>query len=522
MNVRFVTRVVRYVIRYTIDTMRTLVPKRIYRFAILLLILLYIGAIALLLWSVVFSGYHYVFDSDELSHGQVAYLILQGKRPFVDFFTIYSPLFHWLIAPVLLLRGFTFDAILGVRAVMIGLFIIRLISGVALAAILFGRLAALAFIPLLLIDPLTTFNGMQIRPDNLMLTLFVLGLTVSARGIIKKHTFVCICGGVLLGISCIVSMKILPIILPVFGMIMLSDLIHRRWGMFLHVLAGAILAVAIYFALFLFQGSFSAMIQQSFFDPKTTNDALLYPVNFGNYYIPGNVYIYGVMGKPLTWMYTLILPFLGFAGSALAVMSVFQKKKKEGLDFFVVGLACGYTFYVLSLLFIHSVFSQYYLPLSFFAALFAAAGIAFFIHAMSAHASTRWVIAMSAAILIVPFGVSAYKNNLFRAAIGNRDVFSIYRNVWSQIPENAPVFPGFLYRPISYPITYGYYLGDIPQAIKNRYPSVPDVLEQQRTPYVLLDDQSIAAYGQDTERYIKSRYTRISPNVMIRKGNTQK
>lgn len=499
--------------------MRILGPKRTYRFAILLLILIYIGALGLLLWSVISSGYHYVFDADELSHGQVAYLIIHGKRPFVDFFTIYSPLFHWLIAPILSLRGFTFDALLDVRAVMIGLFVIRLVSGAALAAVLFGRLAAIAFVPLLLIDPLTTFNGMQIRPDNLMLTLFVLGLTLTAHGMIKKHTMACISGGVLLGISCIISMKILPIFLPVLGIIVLYDIINRHRGASLHVLAGVALPIATYLLLFLFRGSFSAMIQQSIFDPKTTNDTRLYPVNFGNFYIPGNVYIYGVMGKPLTWIYAWILPSVGFAGAVLAVMSVLQKTKKAVIDIFAVGIACGYPIYVLSLFFIHSVFSQYYLPSSYFAAFFAAAGIALLIHAISAHTTIRWLIVIGVAILITPVGMSAYKNNLYRATMGNREVFSIYRNVWSQIPQNDAVFPGFLYRPMSYPIIFGYSLGDIPQSIKNRYPSVPEVLEYQQIPYVLLDDRSLSAYGPDIESYVKSHYRRISPNVLRRKEN---
>ncbi len=470
--------------------------------------------LGLLLVSVISSGYHYMLDNDELSHAQVAYLLLQGKRPFMDFFTIYSPVFDWILTPLFVLKGFTFDAIFSARILMITLFFVRLSAGAGILFVLFGPMGALLFTALLLSDPLTTFSGMQIRPDNLMLAMVITGILLLIRS--SRRRPLLISAGILLGTGAIVSMKILPVLIPVLTILILSDIIDRHPRRIVPLILGLGIPIGLYMGLFASTGSLFPMIRQSVLDPKLTNDALLYPVPFGNFLIPNNLYIYGVMGRPLTWMYAWILPCLGMCGACVTGVTLLMKQKREFRDSLQLGLLTGYVLYTVSLLLVNSVFSQYYLPVSFFSAWFAVSGLMNIFTLIPSARRFRALILVSMAFLLLPVGVSAYRNNLKRATFTGAEAYTRIQRIWSQIPADAPVFPGLLFRPMSIPFIYGYYLGDIPRSIRNRYPSPESILETQETPFVLLDEASLSVYDPAIRSYIDSRYTRVTPDLLMR------
>ena len=130
------------------------------------------------MWSVVLSGYRFQFNSDELFNANVTYLLLKGLRPYVDFYLIYAPILHWLLAPVFLLFGFTFKAVSMARIVMIVFFLIRLFLMFLLVTKVFGKRTGLLFILFYLLNPFVVFAEMQIRPENMMLVFFTLALLI--------------------------------------------------------------------------------------------------------------------------------------------------------------------------------------------------------------------------------------------------------------------------------------------------------------------------------------------------------
>jgi 4-amino-4-deoxy-L-arabinose transferase-like glycosyltransferase len=157
------------------------------------------------------SGYWYSFDNDEISHTQKAYLLLQGYIPYKQFFSIYTPVFHWFISPFVLLSGYKLETLHVLRIVMIALFIIRTACTYIVVRKIFGKLPALFFVSLTFLDPLTAMAGMQIRPDNLMLAFLAAGMAAltialqnSAKGWFMLTT------GILCSLAFLTQLKALP------------------------------------------------------------------------------------------------------------------------------------------------------------------------------------------------------------------------------------------------------------------------------------------------------------------------
>src|SRR4030067_2013427 len=80
--------------------------------------LIYTAALILLFKSVLAAGLNYQYDIDELFHVQHIFLYSRSLLPFKDVFSIYSPLFHYLLMPVMRIAGFTFSGIYLLRIIM--------------------------------------------------------------------------------------------------------------------------------------------------------------------------------------------------------------------------------------------------------------------------------------------------------------------------------------------------------------------------------------------------------------------
>src|SRR3989344_4976036 len=86
--------------------------------------------LAMLMRSFVQSGFYSAFDVDEIYHAQRIFFVLQGFRPFIDYYTSYTPLFHWFVSPIFYIFGFHLESIQYVRLVLFIVFIARIILGI--------------------------------------------------------------------------------------------------------------------------------------------------------------------------------------------------------------------------------------------------------------------------------------------------------------------------------------------------------------------------------------------------------
>lgn len=461
--------------------------------------LLYISSILLLLYSSFVSGFNYTWNVDEIYHSQISYLISKGYMPYKDFLHIFPPFYAIFTLPLFLIIGPNLDAIVLSRLLMIFIFSLKIIFSFSIVRILFGKTASIFFLPLYLLDPITIFSSMQIRPDNLGLFFLTLALITLLK---KKYSL----SGIILFFAFISSTKILPTL----GIIFLFAIFNIRQHY--KIFVTFIPCLLIFILLFVFNNSFKEMFDNIFIYPKmVAQDGILFPPPLGNFFLPDNAYIYGSPGKPATWMYLWTLPLLAGAG----IFNVINKKKASYVEYILV---FSLILEFLSLFFIRAVFSQYFVSLNWFYAIFASVALGEVFEKLK---ETKWKkLAVSfVIILLIVLTKSAFFANLSRSKISFKENVNSLSQRFSQIPFNEYVFPNILFHPPVYPLTAGAFMGDIPKAILDTYPPVEKTLEDKKVKYLLLSDYYLSYLKPNTVNYIKNNYNRIltDPELWLRK-----
>jgi hypothetical protein len=463
----------------------------------------YSVVVVLLLASVIHSGYSYLFDPDELFHINVVFLLQHNLIPYRDFFLAYTPIFHWFLTPISIFTGFTFHFLEAARAVMIMFFIIRLILIFLIARKLFGSLVAYLCIPLSLFDPFTVFSGMQVRPDNLMMTLFMAGILLVLHWYLNKKEAALPWAGLLFGLSSMTLLKNTPATFLITLFILIELIKSRNYsGRAQFIFAMIIPAVS--FAIWAwYKGIFPSMIQQIVFDAKQLNDSLRYPENILNYYWPPNFVLYGFPGRPLTWAYELCLPFMAFAG----MFTTFLNLKAFGSKRRLIGwftAACLAQW--MSLLLVRSVFIQYFLSVSWFLAIFAAYALIRVYETVSVNRIFRQIASVCAILMLIGGLVVSWKANITRSMSSYAAQKAYIEAQWRIIPETALVFPGTLFRLSIYPLGYEVSFVDLSPQVAQRYDSPSVYLERYHIPYVVIDPYNFSFLDVQTQGYIRAHY----------------
>lgn len=451
--------------------------------------------------SALWSGYWYQYNGDEVLHTQMSYLISIGKTPFIDYFSIYTPLFHWLIVPTVVAFQSAIGTLHALRIEMMLLYVIDLFCLFITLRFLFGRVAAWTGIALLLLDPFTTFAGMQIRPDSLMLTLFCAGLVCTISAFQKKGFIWSGGAGVLMGLSLLTAVKIAPAVLPVCIVSFFLLTGPRRWI----YSAGFFLPWILFLGYLLSRGMLATATMQVTVDIGYLSAAILHPTRFGFFYLPDNVYIYGVGGKPLTWVFVLVLPVLGMFGG---LVTLIKRSSLIGM-----ALAVGMVLSFVSLLIPSTAFIQYYVPSYWLFALFA--GV--FIDQVYKKVPTfiRPVALVLACMVYMAVAVSAVEGNVSRATMNWHDQDELYTRYWKRIPQGNSVFPGYLFRPSVHPLINGYFMGDMPPVIRQQF-ILPEVsLEASHVPYIFLNESALMTYEPSTQAYIRTHYERMPDDEQL-------
>jgi 4-amino-4-deoxy-L-arabinose transferase-like glycosyltransferase len=467
-----------------------------------ILFVIYSVVVAILLVSVIHSGYSYLFDPDELFNVNIVFLLRHGLIIYRDIFITYTPFFSWFLTPISYLTGFTFHFLEAARVTMIVLFIIRLMLIFFIARKLFGPLVAYISIPFCLFDPFTVFTGMQIRPDNLMMTLYIAGILFVLYWYINKKKSVLTWAGLLMGASAVILLKNIPATCFI-TLFILVELIktrnYRQIGLFIVAMVLPVVSFALWAW---YKGIFPSMIQQIVFDPKQLNDTLRYPQNILNYYWPPNFVLYGFPGRPITWVYELCLPLFAFAG----IFTTFLNLKTFGSKGRLVGwftAACLLQW--VSLLFVKSVFIQYFLPVSWFLALFAACSINSVYEKVVMNRIYRNIACIAGVFMLIGGLIVSWKANNTRALSSSGAQKLYLESQWRVIPENAVVFPGTLFRVSIYPLGYEVNFVDF-SSILERYGSPSIYLARYRIPYVVLDSYNFSFLDAQTQEYIRVHY----------------
>lgn len=451
-----------------------------------------------------------MLDSDELNHIQLAYLYHSGMKPYTDIYnSVYTPIFGWFLLPMFVSMGFSFATIAFTRYVMIVLFAIRVGASFFTVKQVFGKRVSLLFLPLFLLDPFVIFSSMQIRPDNLMMTVYSLGLLALSVAITSPSFKKWFTAGFLLSLSVL----ILPKIVPSVAVIAIASLFFyfkkKNLALILPAAYGCITPVILFSLYCLSQGTFSEMLTQTIFEAKAAYSYFPITIPLGNFYIPNNYLVYGTMGKPLTWFYVWLLPFAAVAGLFTKCMEFLKGEKVDAKGLVILMLGFSLILQWATLFFLQVVFMQHYLPISWLYALFTAVTIETILSALTSKRTLDTTIRSILFLLCVALIWVSVKTNIGRSKADSTYLTSVITNRWKQIPEGTVTFPNFLFRPAIYPVTYGYFVGNVPPVILNRLPSITSRIEQYKVPYLLIDDYLMSKLPVDVQEYVKEKYSRV-------------
>ncbi len=468
---------------------------------------LYVLVVIALAYSVFRSGYFYTFDNDEYLHAHVVYLLDHGKYMFRDIFSVYTPIYHWFLLPFYKFYGYSLETIQFSRYVMILLFVLRLAAGFLITRKLFGKRTAMLFLPLHLLDPFAVFTNMQLRPDNLMLTAYCLGLASLVKAVEKKNKKWWVLAAVGLSLSVLTNIKIVP----VAGITAFMSLVYlwsqKQKHILIWFIVGGLVPIALFCCYFLSIGTFGAMLQQIVVDARLTNDTRMFPVPPGFFYHPNNILVFGAPERPLNWIYAWVLPLAAFSGAYQLIMSWLKDKKYTAQSFPQLVLVGGLVAAWSSLLAVKSLFIQYYIPTTWFFAILAAVSINGMVKLMPNSKTTTTILTLG----LMLFAQQSYTANQVRATSRGDDFKNMIIRRWQQIPVNQAVFPDFLFRPSVYPISFGYGIGEIPTPILNRFTAISKTIDENKLPFVLIDSYQLNLLPPEYRGYIEKNFRSISP-----------
>jgi 4-amino-4-deoxy-L-arabinose transferase-like glycosyltransferase len=468
------------------------------------LLLLVVGIFVLI--SAMWNGYISYIDNDELAHTHMAYLIAHGTLSYRDFFaSVYTPLFHWFLIPFLSFFGYQVSTIPIIRIFMIGMYLVRLGLIYALVKQVFNQKAALVALVLCIWDPFMVFNGMSIRPDNLMLTFFLVSAVLLTHAYKKAGAQLALLSGGAAAFSVLLLPKIAPSVIALT--LALCFVWHPARKKILPAFVTGGIVIGIGFFLYLVQ----AGIVYEFWQQAIIKSVLLYeghvnPVPFGFFYQPNNTFVYGLGGRPIVWVFACMLPLLGAAGWYHVARGQFEGLEKKQISGVAVGLLLACFLQGLSLLAVPSVFIQYYLPVTYLFAIFAAVAITdFYTHIP--HKQTKRTIALLGIVFYLFFSYTSIQANGLRGAYNSdKDQIQSLTRLYARIPPTAHVFPSALFRPLVFPVWYGLFWGDIPYALRDQYPDMLPILQNDKVEFVLTNEYEITFYPPVVQAYIRAHY----------------
>src|SRR3989344_6516069 len=184
--------------------------------------------------------------------------------------------------------------------------------------------------------------------------------------------------GILFAVTLLTNIKIVPS-LAAFGLVFFYFVLQKRnFSQLWRFINGFCLTFLAFFAYFFIKGYAGEMFLHVFLDPVRLNNSIPNATWLVYFYF-SNPTIYGLEGKPMNWAYTWFLPVLTFAGGYASIISSngnrFGNSYRFSLDerrnsdtssetkkLMTIILFISLVLQWASMLFINSVFIQYYIP----------------------------------------------------------------------------------------------------------------------------------------------------------------
>lgn len=474
--------------------------------------------LAIITYALVKNAFFGGLDVDELFHSQVVYLMNNGIRPYSAFFLIsYSPIYHWFMLPIYMLTNFQYETLSAARMVMVGVFLVRMLLIFLVSRRIFNNKIAIVTLFLTIIEPISSYTVVHLRPDNLMIVVFLAALYLFLEAERRSKAWLYSLAGCLLVVASLIMLKV-AFNVALFGiLIAVWSIMKHKIMNFVHFVAGGVLALAAYLGYFLVTGRLVSMIEQVFLYPsKTFFNTFQYPLPFAFFYKHDNYMLYGAGGKPFNWYLSWLILFFMCAGVYIVFQYLSKQRGWTIKQFFLLFISLSFFIQVFFLMKLQSGFLQYYqLPLFFGTFLAAYAIVSLWdswVHWGLLNAAGLAVLAIVMTYSIVPL----YQ---LRGTYSNKDFENAIRGIWKIVPVDKAIYPHVIFRPIVYPHPYQITLGDASEFMKSLLPDPMTIFTQHNTQYILNDQYQLSFYPENFRNYIYSNFAPSPefPMVMVKK-----
>jgi hypothetical protein len=292
-----------------------------------------------------------------------AYLITIGKLPYRDFFYYIIPFFQWLMVPVFLLRPDATVLILA-RVCLFFIYAANAVFAYRIAAKTssnrhIGLLAAVIFAAF----PMTFDKTIEVRPDMVMVLLYLLAtdLIITTKSWSQRRALI---------LGCIVSadIMILPKIIFAMPALLYLFLAHKprpKFLDFMWAISGGLIPAAIFLIYLIITNTTTQAFVSIIRDSVAVNTGKI-PFSPWKVLSPYPLIYVSEGGPSLPWQVNSVIWILSGIGLFISLV----KKPLYGL-FFAIYFVCG----ILFLFMFPAPYTQYFLPLSAFAAILAANAI---------------------------------------------------------------------------------------------------------------------------------------------------
>ncbi len=436
-----------------------------------------LGLIILFLLGRLHLGFIRFFDQDEMSNANWIYLVSRGYIPYRDFFYYYTPLFHWLLAPVFFLPEGPYLAIM-----------LRIIIWVVYAGLIYllyklvyqlsqKKLISLLTCLIFISFPLTFDKTIDVRPDTLMTLLFFTAIYVlyTAKRLNPRLFFV---AGLLVGASSLVFLKII-FAFPALLFILLSsykgNLQEYLKKHILPFVTGFCLPFGFFVIYLLLTGSVLVAWKDIFRGSLVYNFSLGITFSFSDVLGPWPLIYLQKGGITLPWLVQMSIWILGILGIPIVVIW----RQRFGIFMLI------YIFFAFLFLFaFRRPFVQYFIPLS----LIFSINIAFlFQFLLNLFKPFYLLILLFTALLAASFFLQYHDRTLNL----NSQQLEVLEQVHEHIPQNEPVVDlvgSFIYRPAGFLYNVPSY-DLLVDALDPNYPTLSQVLAGSQVKYLVMDQK---------------------------------
>lgn len=430
------------------------------------------------------------YGVDEYYHLHYAWLISQGKLPYSDFQTIYSPFFHLTLLPLFRIFGDSFAVFIASRIVIFAFFLLGLLFTFGIGMMISSLGSAFLAVIIAAGLPMGIEKAIEIRPDNLMTMLFLGGVFCILKGLKQGRKIWYIGSGILFGLGFITMVKISFSLLGLaLGLLLFlakrrmkkkqfKGLVHTLFSFFsILIISGFVLSV---------KGLMLPFMDQVIFNSSAVISSLRFGIELHPFFwfLPNDA-VYGIY-KGFAWYLNCFLFFM----IIFSLVGIIRERKKESfiykiLIFIPLITSFAYLYLVLR------PFQQYLLLFLALVPFFIALGVMDCYHLI--FKSREWLKYILGIVLFAAFILAVHeswqvKKHWFD---GNDRKFINY--VLTKTKKEDVFWGGdgnYVFRHDGY---YAFTLRymEVPSKVKAKYPPLIPMLEERRTKYLLLPTEAI-------------------------------